>query len=465
MPIIGVPLKLGDTGTSVQALQDQLMTLGFTIDGNELPARRFGAKTLAAVLAVRKRHGLPEVANNTTPFDASVDRLLHVAAARVTGNTRMLRDAVRESFAAAQNPPETEIVALARYATIARDFATARQAAALAPRNTVITQEVGPIVCPSTFRPAQPEIQTPENYYTCRYDYIPPGVLDALLGRTAGLPGPRARMRRFRRMPTPCDDGDWSAVLGTVPAPEPPPPQPSSDPRKAEIKDAAISWLHAVGLWQRGNRAYTRQRYAPAVTAYKECQDAVIRYFVTFYKIPPMLGHMNLSTIIGRFVTLQNIYPKLWELINRRRDTLSLRELQILDWSGFSFEAEQLIRKNLDTTTVHPEDNATEAVTRQQSLDYVALLLAAIFVPLARAEAHRLRHCTTSASEDLQHVLTPYRVRLGNLQQTDIWLTCDFIEQPFARLLLGETPLSNAASECKSEAQAGADAPQGVFNT
>jgi len=57
-----------------------------------------------------------------------------------------------------------------------------------------------------------------------------------------------------------------------------------------------------------------------------------------------------------------------------------------LDWGGFSFKAESLIRKNLDTTSPNPEDNADEAVTRQQSLDYFALLLGTIFIPLARAE-------------------------------------------------------------------------------
>lgn len=85
-----------------------------------------------------------------------------------------------------------------------------------------------------------------------------------------------------------------------------------------------------------------------------------------------------------------------------------------MDWGGFSFKAESLIRKKLDTTSPNPEDNADEAVTRQQSLDYFALLLGTIFIPLGRAEANRLRRFSALAVADLQRVLTPYQVFFWN---------------------------------------------------
>jgi len=130
---------------------------------------------------------------------------------------------VRESFAAAQNPPPQEIGWLATHAAIAGDYDTARRALALAPVN--------------------PEI------------YVPQALLDELLGRTAGSSGPRARLRLARRRPAPRDDdGDWPEVPDSVPDPAPPPADPNEDARKAEIRDAAISWVNAVALATRQPR-------------------------------------------------------------------------------------------------------------------------------------------------------------------------------------------------------------------
>jgi hypothetical protein len=326
---------------------------------------------------------------------------------------------------------------------------------------------VGPVVGTSTFQPAQPEIQNPENYYTCRYDYVPQGVLDELLGRTADSSFPRSRLRLARRRPSPRDDGDWPDVPDSVPDLELPPRAPSDDARKADIRDAALSWVNAVDLWQRGNREFKQQRYANAITAYTASQQAVTDYFAKFYSFPTIFGHIAASTLIARLVGGQSTRSKFWELINRRRVSLSLRELQSLDWGGFSFETESLIRKNLDTTSIIPEDDAAEATTRQQSLDYFGLLLTTIFIPLARAEANRLRGFYAAAAQDLQVVLAPYDIFFGSdvfVQRADISLTCDFIERPFARRSLGETLLNRAEIEYKSESLAEPDAPQEVFD-
>jgi hypothetical protein len=43
---------------------------------------------------------------------------------------------------------------------------------------------VGPIAGDATFQSPHPELQNPENYYTCRYDFVPQATLDAL-----GSPG------------------------------------------------------------------------------------------------------------------------------------------------------------------------------------------------------------------------------------------------------------------------------------
>jgi hypothetical protein len=467
MPPITGPLKLGDTGAIVHALHQQLMTLAFPLDGSEFNSQKFDNTTLAAVLALRARYGLPAVGNNAAPFDAPVGRLLYAASAAVTGNNHTLRHAVRESFAGAQSPPHAGIGWLATHAAIARDFTTARQAAALEPLDAQIWKVLR-VVRDSTVQPAEPEMQNPENYYTCRYDYVPQAVLDDLLGGTAGSAGPRSRLRLARRRPARQDeDDDWPDVPDSVPDPEPPPPPPTDDPRRAEISDAAISWANAVDLWQRGNREFKRQRYANAVTAYNACQDSVIRYFAKFHKFANVFGHSDITMIIGRLVRDQSVRPKLWERINSRRVCLSVPELQQLDWGGFSAKAEALLRKNISGTAPNQEDNDDEKLTRQQSLDYFALLLTTIFVPFARAEANRLRRFSGSAIEDLQRVLMPYHVLFGTTafaQEADIWLTCDFIERPFGRLALGETLLDEAEAEYKSEAPAGPDAPQEVVD-
>jgi hypothetical protein len=80
----------------------------------EMNAQGFGASTLAAVLAFRTQHGLPAVIGNATPFDASVGRLLNVAAAAADGNRAALRIPVRESVAAARNASPQENFWLAR---------------------------------------------------------------------------------------------------------------------------------------------------------------------------------------------------------------------------------------------------------------------------------------------------------------------------------------------------------------
>lgn len=132
-----------------------------------------------------------------------------------------------------------------------------------------------------------------------------------------------------------------------------------------------------------------------------------------------------------------------------------------MDWGGFSFKAESLIRKKLDTTSPNPEDNADEAVTRQQSLDYFALLLGTIFIPLGRAEANRLRRFSALAVADLQRVLTPYQVFFG----TAIFLTCDFIERPFALLALGEIRMEMAEVQFKAASQGKADEARTTYQS
>jgi len=80
MPIITIPLRRNDSGLAVAELQRALLKFGAPIAEAEKNAQRFGDSTLAAVLAFRSQHGLPAVIGDAAPFDASVGRLLNVAA-------------------------------------------------------------------------------------------------------------------------------------------------------------------------------------------------------------------------------------------------------------------------------------------------------------------------------------------------------------------------------------------------
>lgn len=104
------------------------------------------------------------------------------------GSSNALKEAVRESFEAHEAAPfatPAELVWLARYAVIARDFTTARNIAALIPNEPVIKEKVGPIVNLATLQPPVPEVLNPENYYTVVYDYASRNEVQNLLLETS----------------------------------------------------------------------------------------------------------------------------------------------------------------------------------------------------------------------------------------------------------------------------------------
>jgi hypothetical protein len=114
--------------------------------------------------------------------------LLNIAVGAEIGHSAGLRQAVRESFAAIQIAPAAtpaELAWLARYATIARDFTTARSAIELIPdERSVPTAEkhkIAAIVKPNPARDSNPEILNPENYYTVKYGYVPKSAIDAVI--------------------------------------------------------------------------------------------------------------------------------------------------------------------------------------------------------------------------------------------------------------------------------------------
>jgi peptidoglycan hydrolase-like protein with peptidoglycan-binding domain len=166
MAVITQTIQLGEQRNEVTEMQKALISLGANIAPGELftaiTAGTYGPSTQAAILALLDRFGLPHL--NPQPFNASIGRLLNVAAGAEAGNSVALQKAVRESFAAIQTAPAaglSELVWHARYAAIGLDFTTARKIIAMIPSTSQpeILEEkakIASIVMLSTLQPPEP---------------------------------------------------------------------------------------------------------------------------------------------------------------------------------------------------------------------------------------------------------------------------------------------------------------------
>jgi peptidoglycan hydrolase-like protein with peptidoglycan-binding domain len=191
MAVITKTIQPGEKSNDVTEMQKALISLGAKIASNELftttIAGTYGLTTQAAITALYKRFNFP--ASNPPLFNAFVGRLLNIAVGAEAGNSAALRQAVRESFAAIQVAPAaglSELAWLARYATIARDFTTARKILNMIPANSPAInlqekEKIGSIVNLSTLQPPTPELLNPENYYTVLYDYVPRSTINFLV--------------------------------------------------------------------------------------------------------------------------------------------------------------------------------------------------------------------------------------------------------------------------------------------
>jgi len=466
-----VPLRPTDTGAKVGELHVQLLALGAVIASDEQTGKNFGPSTGAAVRAFRQRYGLPP----GDTVDLPTARLMHVASTFASGGRAPLAAAVREASAADTSQPQV-LYWLARYATLAGDYQTAHTIAGRIPDHPDVKAVIDPILAlpdqaqptpgqpPLAPPPRPPEAPYPENFYTYRYKLLPQEDLDELLVLAASaLSGSSARMM-IRPLVGRDGEGEWPG-LPDEPEPEPePPPGTRPDPdRQKALLESADSWLKAVDHWQFGNEEFNKRHYASAVSAYTSGQKYALNYFAKFYAAVDF-GDRNLQLSLEQrvnsyVVTLINNetrWSSMWEAIRQRRLMLTLQELGTHDWSAVTKNenAVKLLKRNLGGE----EDSNAQSITalRQRSLDRPLLILATIMAPLARAEANRLRRQYDAAGRDLSRVLRPYQVRVGGTPPTvrDVWLTCDFIELPFARLLLAETLLDQADAEYKARTRA-----------
>jgi hypothetical protein len=234
--------------------------------------------------------------------------------------------------------------------------------------------------------------------------------------------------------------------------------------RAAEIAEAKFRWAEALNYWRIGNQEATAQRFANADVAYEESQRAVIRYFQAFY--PPIHFFEGVATTNKLNILVSVLFSRrdrlsfLWAKVQRRREAITLEELQTLDWGGFSPDAERVLRAL--------SENAGDSKVRQESLDYFALILGTVFVPLARAEMNRMRRNVQSAMDEYERMLTPHPILLvsgGEFLTGAVWLICDFIERPFALLALGETRMEKAEVQFKAASQGKADEARATYQS
>ena len=189
MAVITKTIQPGTKSADVTEIQKSLLKLGATIAVNELFTATtdgtLGPTTQAAITALLARFGFSQ--GQQPRYDTQVGRLLNIAVAAEVGHAAALRQAVRESFAVRGRTPDAlspELAVMARYAVIAIDFTTGRQAIALIPDDSPAAGEklkIAAMVTRSGRRLAAPEVLNTANYYTFRWDYVPASTIDRLV--------------------------------------------------------------------------------------------------------------------------------------------------------------------------------------------------------------------------------------------------------------------------------------------
>ena len=111
--------------------------------------------------------------------------------------------------------------------------------------------------------------------------------------------------------------------------------------RAEDIAEARFQWAEAVNFWQIANAETTAQRFANAEVAYEESQKAVTRYFQKFYTtstpnlpihfLPGQTTANKLGVVLNVLFNSRDRLSSLWGKVRRRREAITLEELQTLD--------------------------------------------------------------------------------------------------------------------------------------
>jgi hypothetical protein len=389
-----------------------------------------------------------------------------------------LRAGLRAAQGKVANSPQYNY-SLARYAIMAGDYDLAmRVRPAAADAGLVASAAAGRSVLdiPNPSRQA-PEIPFPENFYAYRFDVIPQELINELRAKAtvaAAALTSQSDIARASGGGEPSTGGDQlgQPINSLRPIgdpgtddppgiPEVPPPTTPGQSAKG-LADSARAFLDALEAWQLGNADFARGHYASAVKQYNACQLAALNYF-TFvpdyqfrFTADTLAGRMD--ELVGRIAADTNFWSDLWGIISFRRQLLTLAELGRHDWTGWTpitrvHDIFQLLQGNLaGRPSPLPPTAPLPADFRMRFMDVRLLTIAAVLVPLARAEANRLRRQYAAAVDDLTRFLRrDIPVPNANPPKTvPAVLACEFIEYPFARLLVAETLVDQAEAQYKA---------------
>ena len=275
---------------------------------------------------------------------------------------------------------------------------------------------------------------------------------------------------------TETEEGGEGPTREPIPRPGGRPPNPVPIPegaseRLADILEARVRWLEAIDYWHKANEESAAKRFANAEFFYEESQKSIVHYFEKFYTrwpvkqvafniVPESPTAEKIRTVVTLLFDAKDSLPALWTKVRRRREAITFEELQGPDWGGFSAAAKALLGV---TRIIRDPEFLEQSTNRQESLDYFALILATVFVPLARAEMNRMRRNFNATIDDYERLLTPYRKAEPGAPL--IWLTCDFIERPFILLALGETRFEKAEVQFKAASQGKADEARTTYQS
>jgi hypothetical protein len=456
---------------TLKQLHTELAAVGLPVVGAEATGTpQFGLETQARIRAFQQLHGLPV----TDSVDPTTGAVLTLAALAATEFDRSkLREGLRAAQGSVADSPQYDYW-LARYAIMAGDYDLAVK---IRPHPADVGFPTGGVLEIPTASPQAPEVPFPENFYSYRFDLMPQELIDEL---RINAPADVAPHLAFQ--PTGgATDGNGAPLTGVSPLPRsiialrpindpngdppgvpdvpPPPPPTPPDQHPKALASSARAWLEAVEAWQLGNAEFAKERYASAVAAYNHCQQAALMYFALFpdYQLrltaPTLAGRMD--ELVSLLASARSVWADVWTHINFRRALLSLAELGPLDWLPITriHAVYLLLQGNLaGKRDPLPPTNPLPSNARQALMDARLLVISAVLVPLARGEANRLRRQYAAALDDFTRCLRrKLPVPSSSPPQTvPAALACEFIEYPFASLLLAETLLDQAEAQYKS---------------
>jgi hypothetical protein len=283
---------------------------------------------------------------------------------------------------------------------------------------------IAPIISVPSPWPQQPEVAHPENFYTYRRPFVDPDAVKHV----------------WR---------DWPNLAPT----DFNPPQGAAGPQA----------IAALRKWVEGNQSFDKRRYAAAIAAYDACQDAVIGYFTRFYPTDIAVpAGSRVEQLLALFSALLRSATSVGTLgvASRAVRVAVLAELEAHD----TIHARRRMRQREELHLAPDGQSELSARPHQRlprrNLDAPLMTLALVLVRMARrgkpvAPPMRRRSVTyrNGFALPVRLVGTPTTGGMAP-QPVHVHLACDFIEMPFARLLIAETLLDRSRHRCQAHVPA-----------